>query len=664
MKTLLGMLHFLACCVASGQGTTGWQYSTPLPAPRTDHGMASGPEHIYVLGGFEPGLLTDRVDMSQVLSDGQLGPWVPTTPLSEPRAWTGAVATDSHLYAIGGTSCQTLVNCTISTVEYAPILADGTVGDWQYTTALNGNGRCNFAVALHQNRIYCVGGYSTGLGRLNSIEVAEIQADGSLGPWEISPQTMSQEREKPFAAFLGNSLIVGGGLWFNTTAEFSTIALDGSLGDWLAAPELSAQRYKGAAVSLGDSILVAGGYGSNPGLDTSEILEWTGSDFVPWVSGPTLRDTRVSHAMCTHSGFVYASGGLDFNNGTLQDSVERLETAIAGLTIPSPVDCDLSGLGYVLSASPFNGSALRFDGQNDYVQIGDSATFEVVEHVTMEAWILPIGPGSNGNEGGIIVNKEGEYEFARFADGNIWWAFGHSVEWANTGFFVPLLEWNHVAVVFDAGTVKTYGNGELVHTDFLPGSIGDFFPGFDDLRIGGRQNWDQHFDGIIDNVRVWNVARTQQQIAEDMYLVTPENTTGLVGAWSFEEGVGLETSDLLSQNPGMLVGAVWVNTIADTNGNKIPDDCESRFLRGDCSGDGVLNIVDPIALLLYLFLSGDLPCPAACDSNDNGTHSLDDVIWSLSYLFGGLSELPGPFPVCGSSSSSYNLYCENSVCGQ
>src|SRR5207253_1760619 len=68
------------------------------------------------------------------------------------------------------------------------------------------------------------------------------------------------------------------------------------------------------------------------------------------------------------------------------------------------------------------GSAASLVGVDDYVQVGPQASLAMTSTATFSAWIYPTGPGSMATYGGIIVNKEGEYEIARFADGHIQWA--------------------------------------------------------------------------------------------------------------------------------------------------------------------------------------------------------------------------------------------------
>jgi len=77
----------------------------------------------------------------------------------------------------------------------------------------------------------------------------------------------------------------------------------------------------------------------------------------------------------------------------------------------------------------------------------------------------------------------------------------------------PLNQWTHVAVTYSNGTIKTYANGSLVHTHNGSGTIGDAITGQNDFRIGGRQVISQHFQGRIDEVRVYNRAVSGDEVA-------------------------------------------------------------------------------------------------------------------------------------------------------
>ena len=83
------------------------------------------------------------------------------------------------------------------------------------------------------------------------------------------------------------------------------------------------------------------------------------------------------------------------------------------------------------------------------------------------------------------------------------------------------------------------------------------------------------------------------------------------------------------------------------------------FRRGDCNGDGSLNISDAVASLLSLFGGGAPPnCQDACDANDDGTLDVSDPVTLLGMLFSGFGDLPAPGPQnCGADPTSDALDC-------
>nr|NCR45675.1 hypothetical protein [Microcystis aeruginosa SX13-01] len=120
----------------------------------------------------------------------------------------------------------------------------------------------------------------------------------------------------------------------------------------------------------------------------------------------------------------------------------------------------------------------------------------------------------------------------------------------------PLNQWTHIAVTYDLGLIKTYANGILVHTYNGSGTIGDFHLDQNDFRIGGRQNESQFFQGSIDDVRIWNKARTQAEIQADFNRELTGNESGLVGYWNFNSINGNTVQDLsINQNNGTVFGA-------------------------------------------------------------------------------------------------------------
>ncbi|MCG9911798.1 MAG: GEVED domain-containing protein [Flavobacteriales bacterium] len=81
--------------------------------------------------------------------------------------------------------------------------------------------------------------------------------------------------------------------------------------------------------------------------------------------------------------------------------------------------------------------------------------------------------------------------------------------------------WTHVAVVHNSNVPSLYINGNLVKT-----GLSSVYPTFPNTSSGGYGYG--YFSGEIDNIRVWNTARTPAQIRDNMYLENPQNNSGLI----------------------------------------------------------------------------------------------------------------------------------------
>ncbi len=140
-----------------------------------------------------------------------------------------------------------------------------------------------------------------------------------------------------------------------------------------------------------------------------------------------------------------------------------------------------------------------------------------------------------------------------------------------------------------------------------------------------------------------------------------EAQTGHVKLGDIDDDGDLDA--LLAQWIG-LPNEVWLNgnpTITDLNGNGISDACEEYFfIRTDANGDGLTNIADPLAILNYLFLEGEIGCFKAADCNDDGGLNLADAVQGLIFLFySNAPTPPAPFPICGGDPTGDILECES-----
>jgi len=85
---------------------------------------------------------------------------------------------------------------------------------------------------------------------------------------------------------------------------------------------------------------------------------------------------------------------------------------------------------------------------------------------------------------------------------------------------------------------------------------------------------------------------------------------------------------------------------------------QDEFLRGDATGDGFLDLSDPVRTLGYLFLGTVVTeCHDAMDADDSGDISISDAIFSLHHLFLGGAPPPPPFPLPGIDPTPDEIDC-------
>ncbi len=206
---------------------------------------------------------------------------------------------------------------------------------------------------------------------------------------------------------------------------------------------------------------------------------------------------------------------------------------------------------------------LEFDGSEDCLFIGHDRALDMTDEITVEAWFMQrdvksdyhmIVHKSPTNNAWLLLNDQG----AGASGDRIGWRWydgqgAHTIE-ANG---LDESEWYHVAGVHDGSEGKLYINGELVGSSAAP-----FEPVTgEELQIGaGRPNPDTRYfwNGKIAEVRIYNRALSQDEIAENMYKNLAGDEDGLVGYWPLDEGEGETAYDKSAgENHGTIVGAGW-----------------------------------------------------------------------------------------------------------
>jgi len=173
------------------------------------------------------------------------------------------------------------------------------------------------------------------------------------------------------------------------------------------------------------------------------------------------------------------------------------------------------------STSGKYGNALSFDGTSSWVTVPSSAALNLTTRMTVEAWVKPAS--SSGWRTVLMKERPGgmSYGLYGFDDSARPPAvYGHvSSDTAASGTAaLPLGSWSHLAGTYDGSTLRIYVNGTLVGSKALTGSLATSSSA---LRIGGNSVWGEYFNGLIDEVRVYNRALSAGEIATDLATAIP-----------------------------------------------------------------------------------------------------------------------------------------------
>jgi hypothetical protein len=186
---------------------------------------------------------------------------------------------------------------------------------------------------------------------------------------------------------------------------------------------------------------------------------------------------------------------------------------------------------------------LDFDSNNDIVNCGVGPTVDISgTQITLEAWIFPTAWRTSSFEG-TIINKESlsssGYMLRCGNNGQLSFAFGNGTgfpEVQSTTGTLTLNTWQHVAATYDGTTMRIYRNGVQVGSSANTSSIAaaTAIP----LAIGSSVSYPTRtFAGRIDEVRIWNVARSASELAANQLVQPCPGTTGLRAYYQFDEGV-------------------------------------------------------------------------------------------------------------------------------
>ena len=160
------------------------------------------------------------------------------------------------------------------------------------------------------------------------------------------------------------------------------------------------------------------------------------------------------------------------------------------------------------------GDALKFNGTSALVTIPDAASLHLSTGMTLEAWVNPSTVNANWRDV-IYKGNDNFYLEATSSNGSVPDAgmiAGGSYADAFGTAALPVNTWSYLTETYDGSTLRLYVNGTQVASTAHTGAIAT---STNPLQIGGDSLYGQFFAGLIDEVRVYNVALTAAQIQTD-----------------------------------------------------------------------------------------------------------------------------------------------------
>jgi hypothetical protein len=284
---------------------------------------------------------------------------------------------------------------------------------------------------------------------------------------------------------------------------------------------------------------------------------WYSTDIVR-VAATSVTSPTVYSGTATFTSQAYAPPQISVSPDVLTSTQYMNEIVTKPLTISNgngvTLTFNVEGIGNV-----FGEAALDFDGIDDELNMGTSDTLMLSDtDFTVEAWISTTSttvdwilgnhdPGWSNGYGMTINHQDCAPNKACFGTGGGVNVAAMSTSDVNDG------QWHHIArVYYVSGTERIFVDGIL--EDSNPASM-SIPPNTDPFRVGYiyENHSREQFQGRIDEVHVWNIARTETEIQSTMNTPLIGNEPGLVGYWKFDEGSGQTAYDSTANgNDGQL----------------------------------------------------------------------------------------------------------------
>jgi hypothetical protein len=203
------------------------------------------------------------------------------------------------------------------------------------------------------------------------------------------------------------------------------------------------------------------------------------------------------------------------------------------------------------AAESTNNRVLRLDGRTGYMVVADSPSLHTLSNaMTLEVWFQASSFYPNQGAVNSLLRKNveagSENFFLRFRilDGKplVEASPGLAVGVARAPFDFKLGTWYHLAATYDGANIRIFVDGVPIHTAAFSGSMridqSELVIGKGDPEFSEGE----YFHGAVDEIRIWSVARSPDEIQAGMKGKLTGKEPGLVAYWNFDDGTAEDQS--------------------------------------------------------------------------------------------------------------------------
>jgi hypothetical protein len=385
---------------------TNSAYNLPSGSGATDGAgnvgaaMVSYNGYLYYIGGTDGTNLKSTIYIAKLGANGEPSLWHPSNPTQASWSYwykdtgiysatalqyTAAYAYNGKMYIVGGDTTGANHNGNTTTVKYADILPNGTLGTWNNGTSLP-FGYWGISLQGYNGYLYAIGGMNSTGTATNSVYVTHLNTDGSMNSWQnagVDGSSFTMGRAQlggQMSGIWGGYIYLAGGCAtldattdycasIPQTVQLASINADGTLDVWNTMLGIYHQRFGSSFVAWQDNLYRFGGC--------------------------SRQDTSTGTCYGTYLGVEYGTINQDGDASTVSVTQDVGSGNCQGT---DPYDCNLPPVGDATGAAAQGGQMLSSTAiVNGYMYvIGGCASFTCNTGANVSGNVLYVGISSDG----------------------------------------------------------------------------------------------------------------------------------------------------------------------------------------------------------------------------------------------------------------------------